>query len=288
MKKVVVTGANGQLGKCLQAISANFPELAMTFLTKEELDISNIELVSDFFKKNNFHYCINTAAYTNVEKAESDRESAFKINAEAVKTLSEVCSENDIVLLHISTDYVFDGTKTEPYSEEDTTNPLNVYGASKLKGEDYIQQLCDKYYIIRTSWLYSQYGKNFYTSMLRFAEQGKKLSITTAETGTPTNANDVAEVCLQLVDSSASIPTGIYHYANKGETTWYGFAKAIFEEMGLLKEVDLSATDFFETQAKRPTYSVLNTKKMTRNMAIKIKDWKQSLKAHVMVTKDKS
>lgn len=287
MKKVVVTGANGQLGKCLQAISANFPELAITFLIKEQLDISNVEEVSDYFKKNNFHYCINTAAYTNVEKAESDRESAFKINAEAVKILSEVCKANSIVLLHISTDYVFDGTKKAPYSEEDTTNPLNVYGASKLKGEDYIQQLCDKYYIIRTSWLYSQYGKNFYTSMLRFAEQGKKLSITTAETGTPTNANDVAEVCLQMVVSSASIPFGIYHFANQGETTWFGFAKAIFEAKGLLGKVDLSQIDFFKTAAKRPSYSVLSKEKLSEMLPIKIKDWMHSLKAHVIATKNK-
>ena len=151
MKKILVTGANGQLGSCIKDAAADFPDLDFVFVSKEEMDIENTDLLKDFINKNQFDYCINTAAYTNVEKAESEPEKAFAVNAEAVKNISEICAENNIVFLHISTDYVFDGKKNSPYVETDATDPINVYGASKLKGEEFIQQVCAKYFIFRTS-----------------------------------------------------------------------------------------------------------------------------------------
>ncbi|MFC7356147.1 dTDP-4-dehydrorhamnose reductase [Jejudonia soesokkakensis] len=277
MKRVLITGAHGQLGRCLRDASERFVDFECTFVTKEQLDICASESLSAYFKKYTFDYCINTAAYTHVEKAEAETKEAFSINAEAVATLSEVCKINQVVLLHISTDYVFDGTKRSPYLETDSTSPVNVYGASKLKGEQQIAEILEEHYIIRTSWLYSQYRKNFYTSMLRFAEEKRELSITTAETGTPTNANDLAEICFQMLQKNPKY--GIYNFSNTGEATWYDFAAAIFKYHGISSSVSLHKTDFFKTEAKRPAYSVLNTHKISQALSININNWEESLKA---------
>lgn len=278
MKKILVTGANGQLGKCIQDAVADFPELEFIFVSKEELDIENETLLEEFFNKNSFSHCINTAAYTNVEKAESEPESAFRINAEAVKNLASICKENDVVLLHISTDYVFDGKKGSPYLETDTTKPINVYGASKLKGEDYIQQIWDKYFIFRTSWLYSQYGHNFLKTILKYAEENKQLTITTEQTGTPTNANDLANVLLQVI-AQDSANYGVYHYSNGGETTWYGFAEEILRQTGKLKEAKLAKTNHYRTFAARPKYSVLDNTKAFNKLNLKNIGWQESLQS---------
>src|SRR5699024_1131609 len=178
MKKILITGANGQLGKCLKNMENHYPEIRFVFTSKEKLDIRDESGIKTLFQEQNFTHCINCAAYTNVEKAEKEPEKAFAINAEAVKNLAEICRDFDVVLLHISTDYVFDGEKNTPYSEIDQTNPINVYGASKLKGEEYIQEIWKKHFIFRTSWLYSQYGHNFYKTILRVAGEGKPLTIT--------------------------------------------------------------------------------------------------------------
>src|SRR5690606_5979781 len=229
MKKILVTGANGQLGRCIKDAATDFPDLEFLFVSKEELDIENANLLKEYFTKNLFDYCINTAAYTNVEKAEGEAEKAFAINAEAVKNLALTCKENDVVLLHISTDYVFDGKKKSTYVETDITNPINVYGASKLKGEQYIQEIGNKFYIFRTSWLYSQYGHNFLKTILKYSQEGKPLTITTEQTGTPTNANDLARMILQVIEQDKA-DYGVYHYSNAGETTWYGFAAEILRQ----------------------------------------------------------
>lgn len=278
MKNILVTGANGQLGKCLKDAAAGYPDLEFVFVSKEELDIENSDLLLDFFSKNSFTHCINTAAYTNVENAESEPEKAFAINAEAVKTIANSCKENDVVLLHISTDYVFDGKKKTPYLETDPTNPINVYGASKLKGEKYIEEICTKYFIFRTSWLYSQYGHNFLKTILRYAEEGKPLTITTEQTGTPTNANDLVKALLQVI-AQDSKNYGVYHYSNGGETTWFGFAEEILKQTEKLKDANLAKTNHYRTFAARPEYSVLDNAKAFNKLNLKQIDWQESLKS---------
>ena len=276
MKKVLVTGANGQLGRCIKDAASRFSDLEFVFVSKEELDIQSSAQVEAIFQKYNFDYCINTAAYTNVEKAESEEEKAFAINAEAVQNLASVCKTNDIVLFHISTDYVFDGKKRSPYLETDATNPINIYGASKLKGEQNIQEITEKYFIFRTSWLYSQYGHNFLKTILKYAEQGKPLTITTEQTGTPTNANDLAEVILNVIQQESK-QYGIYHYSNAGETTWYGFAEEILRQHGLLNKTNLVKTKHYTTFAARPQYSVLDNGKVGNILYTKQIEWHQSL-----------
>ena len=277
MKEILVTGANGQLGKCIRDASPNFPDIQFTFASKKALDIENHELVRKYFQENHFDYCINAAAYTNVEKAESEPERAYAINAEAVKNLASICQANNVVLVHISTDYVFDGKKKTPYVETDKVNPLNVYGASKLKGEEYIQNNCEKFFIFRTSWLYSQYGHNFLKTILKYAEDGKPLTITTEQTGTPTNANDLAYAILKIIDNNVE-DYGIYHFSNGGETTWFGFAEEILRETGKLEDAKLAKTNHYSTFAARPQYSVLENKKRLNNLFHTYLDWKSSLR----------
>lgn len=278
MRKILVTGANGQLGRCIQDAVTDFPDLQFVFVSKEELDIADTDSLQAFFRKNNFSHCINTAAYTNVEKAESECEKAFAINAEAVKNLASTCRENDVVLLHISTDYVFDGIKKSAYIETDITNPINVYGASKLKGEKYIQEICDKFFIFRTSWLYSQYGHNFLKTILNYSKEGKALTITTEQTGTPTNANDLAKSLLQVIGQD-STDFGVYNFSNIGETTWFGFAEEILRQTGNLKEANLAKTNHYRTFAARPEYSVLDNTKAQIKLNLKHIDWRESLKS---------
>lgn len=276
MKKILVTGANGQLGKCLKDASLNFPDFKFEFKTREELNIENESSVKDYFSKNKLDYCINAAAYTNVEKAESEPDNAFAVNAEAVKNIALACKSQSVVLLHISTDYVFDGEKQTPYTEEDKTNPINVYGASKLKGEQYVQEILNEYFILRTSWLYSQHGHNFYNSILNFALQGRELSITTEQTGTPTNANNLANSIFNIIAINSN-KYGIYNFSNTGEATWYNFAKAILQETKQFDPTKLAKTDHYRTFAKRPKNSVLNTLKFKNTFNKGLINWKESL-----------
>src|SRR5690606_11442542 len=199
-------------------------------------------------------------------------------NAEAVKNLAEVCKAKDIVLLHISTDYIFDGKKQTPYLETDTTNPINVYGASKLKGEKYIEEICTKYFIFRTSWLYSQCEHNFLKTILNNAEEAKPHTITTEQTGTPTHANDLAKALVQVV-AQVSTDYGVYHYSNYGETTWFGFAQEILRQAEKLKEANLAKTNHYRTFAARPAYSVLDNTNAQNKLKLKYIDWQESLKS---------
>ncbi len=276
MKKVLVTGAAGQLGRCIKDIAANYPEIDFVFVSKKDLDIENYKEVSNFFSGASFDYCINTAAYTNVEKAESEPEKAFSINSEAAQNLAKACKNTDTILIHISTDYVFDGKKKTPYTEADVPNPINVYGASKLRGEQYIQEICEKYFIIRTSWLYSQYGHNFFKTVLKFGQEGKVLTVTTEQIGTPTNANDLAVILLKIIDSGNQA-FGIYHFSNEGETTWYGFAEAIFELNPQFDARKLVKTSHYPTFARRPDYSVLDYSDVFNHLTLPLKPWEKSL-----------
>lgn len=275
MKKVLVTGSSGQLGQCIKHLSARYQECEFTFATSEDLDLSLFGVVSAFLRTHNFDYCVNCAAYTQVEQAEKEQELAYLINAEAVKNLAENCAENGCVLIHISTDYVFDGKMNRPYREEDETAPLNVYGASKLLGEEYIRRHMEQYFILRTSWLYSDKGQNFFNTIRRKASAGEELQITTSQKGTPTNAYDLAEVILELM-ASGSTEYGLYHYSNHGEATWYDFAAEI---LGLMNsDTRLTSSDNFQTIAARPAYSVLNKNKISSTLKIPIPEWRQSLK----------
>ena len=277
MINLLVTGSSGQLGQCLKQLLLSATDISCHFAAREDLDITNSDELQRFFSDHNFDYCINTAAYTNVEKAESEQKEAFLINAEGAYSLAKACKKHNVVLLHISTDYVFDGMAKTPYQEQDPTNPLNVYGASKLKGEQHIVDTWNKHFIIRTSWLYSQYGQNFLNSMLQFAKQKKALTITTQQKGTPTNANELAQVLVTII-KTRNARYGVYHFSNQGEATWYDFAKAIFKATGEIDTVNLAKTEHYATFAKRPSYSVLNCNKLKDTLGITYRNWEDSLK----------
>lgn len=258
MKKILVTGSNGQLGKCLKdAVEQNHIEgYQFLFLSREELDITQKDLVETFFFSNKIDYCINCAAYTAVDLAESEVELAFKVNSDAVKFLAEECEEQDATLIHISTDYVFDGTKKTPYLPKDATNPINVYGKSKLEGERWALKINPKSIVIRTSWVYSQYGKNFYTTMLRLMEERNELNIVSDQIGKPTDANDLAKYILEII-SSNDTNYGIRNFAGNEIMSWYDFAKKILLENGFTTQISPIPTSQYPTPAKRPMWSVL-------------------------------
>lgn len=256
MIRVLVTGASGQLGKSIQNIASEYIDLEFVFKNSKDMDITNAHEVANIFVDRRYNYCINCAAYTNVENAERQREKAFAVNAEGVRNIAKGCLKNDVTLIHISTDYVFDGEREAPYTTEDKPNPINVYGASKLKGEAYVQDLLNNYFIIRTSWLYSDYGKNFYKTILQMAKMNKVLEITDEQTGCPTNANNLSRYIIKLIESESSY-YGLYHFTDGEAMTWYGFAKRILGENNLENKVQLMKAENYSTFAKRPKNSVL-------------------------------
>lgn len=273
--KVLITGAGGQLGKCFKKQAQKYPEIEFTFTTSEDLDLSQFGVVGVYLRENKFDFCINCAAYTNVELAEKEQEMAYLVNAESVKNLAEDCEDSGTTLIHFSTDYVFDGTKSTPYNESDPTQPLNVYGASKLLGEEYIQGETNRYLIFRTSWLYSDIGKNFFNTVKTKAEAGETLNITTTQSGSPTNAYDLARFVLEIVSGNTQA-YGIYHYSNLGVATWYDFAKEILHLMN--SKTSLYESNDFQTLAERPKYSVLSKEKTLETFKVPILHWKESLK----------
>ncbi len=276
MRTVLVTGASGQLGKCFQKLAQREEGITWLFMNSSELDITSSRDLKDFFKSKSIDYCINCAAYTNVEKAESEQKKAFQINAEAPKGLAEICKKNHIVLFHFSTDYVFDGTSKIPYCETDPINPINVYGASKLKGENYIRDILTDYFIFRTSWLYSEFGHNFFKTVLNKAEEKATLNITTAQTGTPTNANHLARLVLMLIKEK-NTNFGLYHFSNSGETTWYGFTNEILKVSGHINNVQLHGDNSYQTIAARPNYSVLDKTKLLEAFKTPLEAWDAAL-----------
>ena len=261
---ILVTGSEGQLGKTIQELYAsNDSDIDFTFVSKEDLDITNESELKAVFSASKFNYCINCAAYTNVEQAEKTPDIAFKVNAEGTKNLALVCEIHKVTLLHISTDYVFDGEKRSPYLVTDTPNPINEYGKSKLLGEQYIQQYATKYYIVRTSWLYSKtYGKNFYKFVIDSAKQGKDLSVTAEQVGCPTNTEDLAIFLVEGIIKENK-PQGVYHFCNSKPMTWFDFAKNILVENRLIHKIRLVEVANYRTFAKRPKYSVLEHTKST-------------------------
>ena len=276
MIKALVTGGNGQLAQSLKDVVNHQDELDVDFQDLPDLDITNKQQLESYFSNNELDYCINCAAYTAVDLAEEQSDLAYAVNAEGPKYLAEVCQKHQVTLIHISTDFVFDGQKLIPYLETDAPNPLSVYGASKLQGERSIQETTEAYFIVRTSWLYSEYGNNFIKTMLRLSETRDEISVVSDQIGSPTYAGDLAEVLIKIVLSS-SISYGIYHYSNGGIVSWYDFASEIFKQFGKKIEVKPIKTKDYPTAAKRPKYSVLDTTKIKNNFDCTIKDWQGSL-----------
>jgi dTDP-4-dehydrorhamnose reductase len=233
MKRVLVTGANGQLGLALQAATKNFT-VDLIFLDKNSLDITDAEAIKEVFASQSFDVCINAAAYTDVDGAEADKALAFAINAAAVETLAKACKHHECWFIHISTDYVFDGTLDRPYTPSDTPNPLNVYGASKLAGEQAIQAVGGTYSIVRTSWLYSRYGNNFYTKLQTQIDAGKTLCVTADQKGCPTRAENLATHLLTEI-TNQQIPTGISHYCGNEIMTWLDLTRRLFPKQKVLE-----------------------------------------------------
>lgn len=258
MKKILVTGANGQLGKCLQDFVVANPSsrFQFLFLDRAQLDVSQKELVETFFFTNKIDYCVNCAAYTAVDLAEKEAEQAFKANADAVKYLAEECAEQGATLIHISTDYVFDGNSTEPYLPDDKPNPINVYGKSKLEGERWALELNPKTFVIRTSWVYSLYGKNFYTTMVRLMQEREELNVVSDQIGKPTNANDLADYIHNLILSNDT-DYGIRHFSGRDQMSWFEFAQKIATENGFTTKINPIPTSQYPTPARRPMWSVL-------------------------------
>jgi dTDP-4-dehydrorhamnose reductase len=278
MIKAIVVGGNGQLGRCLVAVVEKKSTAACTFLffSSKEADITNYPQIEALLEKHQPEVVINAAAYTQVDLAEKEKDKAFLVNACAVENLAKCCAKHHAKLVHISTDYVFDGTKKEAYTEEDLENPINTYGASKFEGEQQIRKNLNAHFIIRTSWLYSNMGHNFYNSMLRLFAEKETLSITTDQVGCPTNAYHLANLIHHIVIAKSSA-YGTYHFSNRGATTWFAFAQEIQKGSKSSFSCTISPVDAYPTPAKRPANSVLSTSKVTQVFGIEVATWQEAL-----------
>lgn len=273
---VLVTGANGQLGQSLQFVAPNYPGLEFVFCSSSDLDIADADNCEAVFAKIKPDFCINAAAYTAVDKAETEEAKAHLINVIGAQNIAVACKNQGTILLHISTDFVFDGEKNTPYTEDDFPNPTGAYGQTKLDGEKAIQSVFEKYYVIRTSWVYSQFGNNFMKTMLRIASERDSISVVNDQVGTPTNAVDLAEALVTIILNNKN-EFGIYNFSNEGQCSWYDFAKKIFEINNDNISLTPIPTTGFPTPAKRPKYSVLDKGKIKKAFSIAIQDWDQSI-----------
>ena len=277
-KTILVTGANGQLGSEMQVISTAYPNYTFLFVTKNELSIDDTEALTLYFDQHQIDFCVNCAAYTAVDKAETEIEKALLINATAVGNLAAICKTHTTQFIHISTDYVFDGTATTPYKEDNVVSPVNSYGATKLKGEELALQKNPSSIIIRTSWVYSSFGNNFVKTMLRLMKDKEQISVVSDQVGCPTYAADLAGSIMQIITTdNAAEQAGIYNYSNAGIINWHQFAMAIKEISGSKCLVNPIPSIQYPTPAKRPAYSVLDTSKIQKNFNIQIPEWKDSL-----------
>ena len=276
--KILVTGSNGQLGSELKLLATQFSGMEFFFSNSKELDITKEKEVEGIFEEHHFDYCINCAAYTAVDQAEEDVERATLVNEIGPTHLAKACAANKAVLIHVSTDFVFDGSKNMPYNERSPTQALGVYGQTKRAGEIAVQKEVIQHFIIRTSWLYSQFGNNFVKTMLRLAEERTELNVIVDQVGTPTNAADLANAILHLI-SCQSKAYGIYHFSNEGVASWYDFALAIFELAGKKIKVNAIPTSAYPLPAKRPHYSVLDKTKI-KQLGVLVPYWKDALKRY--------
>ena len=285
MATILVTGANGQLANEIKVIAAHYPAYQFIFTAKEELPIENKEALLIFFDKNKIDYCINCAAYTAVDKAESEKEKAFLINGEAVGNLANICKKYSTKLIHISTDYVDDGSVHNPLKEIDAVGPINIYGKSKLIGEELAFNSNPSSLIIRTSWVYSSFGNNFVKTMLRLFKEKKVINVINDQFGSPTYAADLAEVIMLFINRTEQGEpfSGIVNYSNSGITTWYEFAKEIQLLVKSDCQINPIATSSYPTPAKRPLYSVMDTSKIKGLLQIGIPSWQESLEKCIQI-----
>lgn len=280
MKKILITGANGQLGTELRRISTAFSDFSCMFTDIDSLDLTDNMAIKAFFNTNRFDFIINCAAYTAVDKAETESEKAYEINAVVPARLTEISKQYNCRLIHLSTDYVFDGRSCIPYVETDIVSPQSVYGKSKLAGENEVLKN-KKNIVIRTSWLYSLNGNNFLKTMLKLGKEKEILHVVFDQVGTPTSAADLAHAIMIIctnIDAEGKNYGGIYHYSNEGVCSWYDFAVEIMELAGLKCKVIPITTDQYPLPAKRPAYSVLNKNKIKSLFGLEIPHWKKSLK----------
>jgi dTDP-4-dehydrorhamnose reductase len=282
MTKILICGAKGQLGSSIRELAVDFDDISFDFTDIEELDLLDSLSLNIYVKQTKPDFIINCAAYTAVDKAESEREKAFLLNAEAVKNLFLAANQCNARLIHISTDYVFNGRNHTPYKEHDLPDPDSVYGLSKLKGEMYLTD-SDSTVIIRTAWLYSNYGHNFMKTVLRLGGEKEEIKMVCDQVGTPTYAGDLAAALLQIIsisaEDSSKFKPGIYHYSNEGVASWYDFAREIIDLSGLKTRVLPIETSEYPLPAPRPQYSVLNKKKIRDTFGIVVPYWKDSLRA---------
>lgn len=275
--KILVTGANGQLGLNIQRIFNSHPGLDVTYTDAETLDITSRECVRKWLKDDHYDILINCAAYTAVDKAESEALLASKLNTEAVGYLASTARETGTKIIHISTDYVFPGDHCRPYNEHDEPNPHSIYGRTKLEGEAVLKSFCPDAIIIRTAWLYSEDGANFVKTMLDKGSQGIDLKVVCDQIGTPTYARDLAQAIFSIVTAKEWLG-GIYHFTNEGVASWYDFAKAIFRIARLNVNVTPCSSTEYKTPAKRPLFSVLNKTKIKKAYNLRIPYWEDSLR----------
>lgn len=283
MEKILVVGGNGQLGNCFNKISSEFPlEYDFRFADYDTLDITNKEQVDSYFSDYQPNYCINASAYTAVDLAETEKEKAFAVNAEGVEHLADACAELGIDLIHISTDYVFDGETQIPYTEDDFTSPRSVYGSSKREGEILALDKNPKTIVIRTSWLYSEFNKNFVKTMLSLFQTKEELNVVADQFGQPTNANDLAEAVMKIIATEEK-EYGIFHFSNEPETNWCDFARKIAEFSGSKIKINAITTTEYPAPAKRPMRSTMCLDKIEEVYGIEIKHWENSLEKCVEI-----
>jgi dTDP-4-dehydrorhamnose reductase len=295
--RILITGKNGQLGGSIRRLvndnsNNNQNSNDFIFVGREELDLSNQSNIANYFDNNKLDIIINCAAYTAVDRAEEEPELANQVNHLAVKQLAKIANKQKSKLIHISTDYVFDGENDKPYTETNKTNPINVYGKAKLAGERVIQETMQtNAIIIRTSWIYSEYGNNFVKTMLRLGKERDELNVVSDQIGSPTYATDLAEVILKIIDNKdyqdKDRPTEVYHYSNKGEISWYDFAKEIFKIENIDCKINPITTDQYPAPARRPRNTVMNKNRIARTLNVNISHWKYSLNVCIAKLKEK-
>ena len=278
MQKILVTGSNGQLGRSLQAVAGDYPEMTFVFADRKLLDITVESSIFDLFEQYSFDYCINTAAYTAVDRAEEEVDAALLANTEAIAYLAKACKKYNTKLIHFSTDYVY-ADYNRPLLETDELRPEGIYARTKLKGERVLFSILPGACVIRTSWVYADFGHNFVKTMLRLGREREQLSVVFDQVGSPTYAPDLAKAILSIISDNewAGQLSGIYNYSNEGVISWYDFAKAIFEMSHIKCEVLPITSDQYPTAAKRPAYSVLNKQKFKETFGLEIPYWKDSL-----------
>ena len=286
MVSYLVTGSSGQLGQCFQTIAKEFPETNLFFASRNEVDITRPETIVNFYSKNSFVGIINCAAYTNVDLAENEQEITFKINTEGLQNLIDFVENKNLSIIYFSTDYVFDGDSSETYREESITNPIGVYGKSKLQGEILLSKGSSKNVTIRTSWLFSPFGKNFVKTITRLAKEKSDLKVVEDQWGRPTYGIDLARTILKLISTNKIYTFPILHYANQGVCSWKEFAEAIVNELECKTIIKGILTSDHLTLAKRPKYSILDTQRIEKELGVTIPTWQESLKKCIQILKN--